>query len=97
MGVQGDALADHQPSIDIEIATPRVYTRFATGLRYGYYPYQVPGGYYAYVPPPVPVYVPGYWAWQPAPRHWQDGGHRHYDRGGHGHRKHRHERRHHRD
>jgi hypothetical protein len=90
LGAEGSALADHQPSIDIEVATHGVYTRFATGPRHGYYPYYAPGGYYAYVPPPVPVYVPGYWTWQPPPGHWHDGGrHRHEGRG-HGHRKHRH-------
>jgi hypothetical protein len=97
MGMSTTASADHQSGVDIEVSTPRIYTRFSTGLPHGYYPYFVPGAYYAYAPPPVPVYVPGYWTWNPARVYWDDG-HRQYDEprhhghGKHHHRKHRHDR-----
>jgi hypothetical protein len=82
LGVSSTAVADH-PSIDVTVSTPGIYTRFATGPRYGYYPYP-PAGYYAYAlpPPPVPVYVPGYWTYYPQPGYWSDR-HRNYDRGDH--------------
>jgi hypothetical protein len=94
LGISAGALADHQPSVDIEISTPRVYTRFATGAPYAHYPNYGPGAYYAYAPVAVPVYVPGYWTWNPPRVYWEDG-RRHYDEPryrGHGkhHRKHHH-------
>ncbi len=71
LGLTDGAQADHgRSSVDITIATPGIYTRFATGPRYSY-PVYAPGGYYAWAPPPVPVYVPGYWTYQPPPGHWQ--------------------------
>ena len=69
LGASSTALADH-PSIDVTISTPGIYTRFATGPFYGFYPYYVPGGYYAYAPPPS--YVPGYWTHYPQRGYWRD-------------------------
>lgn len=73
LGMTDIAQADHgRSSVDITIATPGMYTRFATGPRYPY-PAYAPGGYYAWAPPPVPVYVPGYWTYQAPPGNWQAG------------------------
>ncbi len=90
LGVNSTAVADH-PSIDVTVSTPGLYTRFATGPRYGYDRYYAPGGYYAYAQPPVPVYVPGYWTYYyPQQGYWRDanrgydGRQRHHnDRGRH--------------
>lgn len=81
LGAGGEALAGDRPSIDVQVSTPGFYTRFATGPGYGHYPpYYGPGGYYVYAPPPVPVYVPGYWTYAQPRGYWNDD-HRHYDRG----------------
>lgn len=92
LGASGTAVADH-PSIDVTVSTPGIYTRFATGPRYGYYPYP-PAGYYVYAPP-VPVYVPGYWTYYPQPGYRSDrrrGYDRDYDRGPRHHQDHRRDR-----
>ncbi|MCC7258777.1 MAG: hypothetical protein IT486_10450 [Gammaproteobacteria bacterium] len=73
LGMADTARADHRTSVDITIATPGGYTRFATGPRY---PYGYgPPGYYAWSPPPVPVY----WGYYPPPAYGHDRHDHRYD------------------
>jgi hypothetical protein len=89
LGASGPAAADHERRIEIEVSTPGIYTRFSTGPRY-YQRYYGHGGYYGWAPPPVPVYVPGYWTWQAPRTYWRDDCRHYYDHPRrHGHRKHR--------
>lgn len=73
-GITGTAAADHDRGTRIVVSTPGFY--FSTDSRLGGYGYdqrrdRPHRGHY---PPRRPVYVPGYWAWVPAPGYGRDHG-----------------------
>ncbi len=73
-GGSGAAVADHDPRVNVEISVPGIYTRFSTGPQWGYRYYEHEHWRQG------PVYVPGYWVYNPPYRYWRGGNRYYYDR-----------------